>query len=166
MIHDLLTWGSKEDAQVLEVSAAAAINKLAPLLQQVAEDRPIRTEIDDALLTVRQGTALIILVQELVSNAVKHSHGEIEIRLAVARGTASLEVSDDGPGFPAGFDPAESANTGLDLIESLGRWDLGGQVAYENRPEGGGRAVVTFPVLHQATVKEYSAPAREGIVKG
>jgi two-component sensor histidine kinase len=162
MIHDLLTHGAKEDSQVARLSASSAIGKLAPLLQQVAEDRTIHTEIDDALLTVRQGTALMLLIQELVSNAVKHGRGEIWICLTVARGSAVLEVCDDGPGFPEGFNPQAAANTGLDLIESLSRWDLQGQVAFENRPGGGGRAVVTFPVVHEAAVNGQIAPQLVG----
>jgi hypothetical protein len=39
-----------------------------------------------------------------------------------------------------------AANTGLELVESLGRWDLGGNVRYENRPEGGACVIVVFPI--------------------
>ncbi|MGC4043111.1 MAG: ATP-binding protein [Armatimonas sp.] len=68
-------------------------------------------------------------------------------RTAGNRPGAHLEVCDDGPGFPAAFDPRRSSNTGLELIESLGVWDLGGEIRYENQEEGGARVVVTFPLL-------------------
>ena len=64
-----------------------------------------------------------------------------------------LKVRDDGPGFPPDFDPLISANTGLELIESLGNWDLGGEVHYGNH-EGGG-AVVT--VLFIGETDHYGA---------
>ena len=41
-------------------------------------------------------------------------------------------------------DPRQAANTGMELIESMCRWDLQGDIVYENRPEGGARVVVTF----------------------
>ena len=64
--------------------------------------------------------------------------------------TARLEVCDDGPGFPPGFDPLKSANTGIELIESMGRWDLCGEILYQNRPTGGACVVITFPLVEQA----------------
>lgn len=152
LIHDHIARGRNQGTQVSGVSAYDAINNLVPLLEQIAEQRPIRVRIDDASLSVRQGTALAILVQELVSNAVKHGHGEVVVLFAVQGEGASLEVIDDGLGFPPGFDPWTASNTGLELIDSLGRWDLQGQVSFQNRPEGGGRVVVSFPLVSQAVV--------------
>ena len=57
-----------------------------------------------------------------------------------------LQRSDDGNGFPADFDPRTAANTGLQLIESTARWDLRGDVRYDNHARGGGRVTVTFPI--------------------
>ena len=44
-------------------------------------------------------------------------------------------------------DPAaeRAANTGLDLIGSLARIDLNGDVHYGNSPGGGARVTVEFP---------------------
>ncbi|HLK60603.1 MAG TPA: hypothetical protein VKU00_28835 [Chthonomonadaceae bacterium] len=39
-------------------------------------------------------------------------------------------------------------HTGLELIESLGRWDLYGEILYENRPESGAYVVVILPLIH------------------
>ena len=41
-----------------------------------------------------------------------------------------LEVTDDGPGFPPDFDPVIAANTGLELVDSIGRYDLRGAILY------------------------------------
>ena len=51
--------------------------------------------------------------------------------VAVVNGpTARLEVCDNGRGFPPGFDVRTAAHTGLELIESLSRWDLRGGHGY------------------------------------
>lgn len=64
------------------------------------------------------------------SHAIKHGRGDIEVSLTVVSAdnraesrTARPEVSDNGPGFPPDFDPKRAAHTGLELIESMGRWD-------------------------------------------
>ena len=48
--------------------------------------------------------------------------------------------------LPGWIRPWKASNTGLDLILNLGSWDLGGQVEFTNRPEGGARVAVIFPV--------------------
>jgi PAS domain S-box-containing protein len=155
-IHDLLTQEAKLDAEVNDISALAALEKLLPMMQAtVGTNRRVCFDVEDFRLPVRQGASLTMLVNELVSNAVKHADGDIELKLEVVppsvmngqpKRMARLGVSDHGPGFPPGFDPKKAANTGLQLIESAGRWDLQGETFYENRSKGGARVVVTFPI--------------------
>ena len=145
LLHDLLTSEAKGDAEMDTVSARAALNKLIPIIQATMGDRKIHYDnVADVALPVKIGASMALLVNELLSNAVKHGKGDIDVALTTEGETVCLEVCDDGPGFPPGFDSATAANTGLELVESIGRWDLGGQVAYETRPEGGARVRVTF----------------------
>lgn len=81
-----------------------------------------------------------------MSNAIKHSKGSVYITLAVVEERANLTIRDDGEGFPPTFDPRTDANTGLELIDSVARWDLRGDVRFENAPDGGGCVVCTFPI--------------------
>ena len=122
------------------------------MIQLVAAGREIVYDVEDTILSVRQSTSLAIVVNELLSNALKHGRKEIEVRFYTPDGYAVLEVMDDGPGFPHGFNPRESAHTGLELVENLSRWDLGGEVRYETRPEGGGKVTVTIPNTRTAMV--------------
>lgn len=145
-IHDLLTQQVKIDPNVNTISTTDAMEKLIPLLQATAGGREIRYEVDEVQLPVRAGASLALLVSEIVSNAVKHGRGTIELSLTANAESIRLEVSDQGPGFPPGFEWRSAANTGLSLIDSAGRFDFSGDVTYENRPEGGARVVVTFPV--------------------
>ncbi len=144
-IHDLLTQQAKSDAQTDSLSSRVVLDRLIPLLESTAGGRRIRYEADDLRLPVGVGASLASLVSEIVSNAVKHGQSDIEVTLTVEADTVCLEVCDDGPGFPAGFDWQVAANTGMELIDSVARYDLRGSVAYENRLEGGGRVVVRFP---------------------
>jgi anti-sigma regulatory factor (Ser/Thr protein kinase) len=70
----------------------------------------------------------VLLVSELVTNSVKHSHatnGAIELVACITPDVVRAEVSDDGEGFdqpPPAQDDAESGR-GLQLIQDLAdRW--------------------------------------------
>ena len=147
VIHDLLTQQSKTDTELSHVRVRAVLERLTALLKNTLGGyRSLRVAVEDAALTAEKAASLSLLVSECVSNAVKHSAGDIEIALSVSDGIATLAICDNGSGFPSDFDPREAANTGLQLIENAARWDLRGEVRYETRPEGGGQVVITFPV--------------------
>ena len=92
-----------------------------------------------------QGTSIAVLINELVSNALKHGQGDIDVQISRREELAILTVTDHGPGFEADFDPQRMKSTGLELIESVGRHDLMGTVSYANGPTGGGLVTVEFP---------------------
>jgi PAS domain S-box-containing protein len=145
-IHDLLTQQAKSDAEVEFLSVQEALDKLLPTVRMMVEGRHIRLAAEDVRLPIQKGTSLAVLINEIVSNAVKHGAGDIDISFAVVQEHAELEILDEGPGFPENFDPEAAANTGLELIASLAQADLGGQVRFENRPEKGARVVICFPL--------------------
>ena len=145
-VHDILTQETKESAEDTRVNAKILLDKLLPLMRSITCGRDLVYRTEDATVTHKQGTSLALLVNEMISNAVKHGHGDIGVNLIRRGDQAILEALDDGDGFPPDFDPEKAANTGLDLIMSLARWDLGGTVEFTNRPGGGARIAVTFPV--------------------
>ena len=144
-IHDLLTLQIKQGAGDTHLPAKEVLRQLIDRLQQTAGHRSLRADIANIPLSVHQAASLALLINECVSNAIKHSKGAIEIALHLANDVATLTIRDYGPGFPPDFNPTRHANTGLELIESSARWDLRGDVRFENSPDGGGRVVVTFP---------------------
>jgi PAS domain S-box-containing protein len=145
-IHDLLTYQARDDSEVYDLSVKETMGKLVPILQSIVAGRAIDFTIEDLRLPVRQATTLTVLVNELVSNAVKHGKGRIGIHFFTKEGEAVLEVSDEGPGFPPDFDPVKGVNTGLELVQTLTRLDLNGKIRFENRPEGGAAVVLEFPM--------------------
>ncbi len=145
VIHDMLTLQVKDDAEVSQVSIKSVLERLLPTLQDVSGGRTITADLEELRMPLQKAAALTLLVNECVSNAIKHSKGNVSITFTCEQGMAQLEICDDGSGFPPDFNPRKSANTGLELIDSAARWDLRGQVRYENNSDGGGRVVVTFP---------------------
>ncbi len=147
MVHDILTEESKNDGEADCVSVRAILHKLIPMLASSSGNLRIPFKVEDVRLHTRRGTALALLVNELVSNAIKHGRGAVEVTFKREEQQAILEVCDDGPGFPPGFDPCSAAHTGLELVESTARWDLRGETHYANRATGGAHITVRFPLL-------------------
>jgi len=146
MVHDLLTTQARENGQADAISARAVLARLVELLQETASGRTLRAALDDLVLPVRQGTSLALVANEAISNALKHGRGRVDVGLRVGDDVAELEVADEGPGFPDGFRLEPTRTTGLSLVESLSRWDLGGEAEFLNREGGGARVVVRMPV--------------------
>ncbi|UWQ22602.1 sensor histidine kinase [Jannaschia sp. W003] len=135
-LYDLM---NASDA-VETVDAAQFVRDFAAMLEaSVAGDGrvAIRGEADGFALGSHKAIHLGLIVNELVTNAVKHAFrdgpGRIRIRLRrEADGAALLEVEDDGTGGAAAHDPSGSG--GL-LVEAFVR-DLGGTKSVRSGPGG------------------------------
>ena len=144
-LHDLLTHQTITPGAPLDsVSARLALERLIPALASALDARNLALDADDAELSLKQVSSIALMVNELVSNAIKHGNGAISVSLKRDGDFLTLDVCNDGPGFPPGFDPERSASVGLSLIESIGTWDLEGTLVYENTPTGA-RVRVRFP---------------------
>ena len=108
-----------------------------------------RFELDEVSVRADKATPVALLVNEIVTNALKHAYAEADGasgQLSVSlRGDASrfvIDIADDGPGLPDGA--AEGANSfGMRLIRSLTR-QLGASIEWHNASPGT-RVVVTVP---------------------
>jgi anti-sigma regulatory factor (Ser/Thr protein kinase) len=73
---------------------------------------------------------LLLVASELVTNAVRHGEGEVEVRVEVSPGSVRLEVLDEGHAVvpePPGVMPVEGpSGWGLHLVRALSRaWGSG-----------------------------------------
>ena len=91
-----------------------------------------RRDVEDALTAAEFDRAvagdLMLLVSELVTNAVRHARGEhFEVRLDVRPDVLRLEVHDDGGGFEPKIEPSDdgSGGYGLYIVDRLAdRWGV------------------------------------------
>jgi PAS domain S-box-containing protein len=85
----------------------------------------LKINISKLLLEINIAISLGLILNELVSNSLKHAFngrkdGEISVALLhEKRNTLELIVSDDGIGLPKDFDIFNSEGMGLELVESL-----------------------------------------------
>jgi len=87
-------------------------------------DVNITTEIDDIELDMRQAVPLGLIINELVTNALKHAYyaglnGEIRLTLTHDANEYALTVSDDGKGLPKGSSLPTLKGMGLKLVDIL-----------------------------------------------
>lgn len=79
----------------------------------------------DCFVSPQQAQAIVLIVNEVMMNAVKHAHPTgipVQMRLACRRlGAAGLEIEieDDGVGLPENFDYKSASGVGFTLIRAL-----------------------------------------------
>jgi len=99
-------------------------------------------------LEPRIATPLALVITELIHNALEHGLAQeglaLGIHVSSTASELSVTISDDGVGFPEGFDIATSPNLGLQIVRTLTENELRGNLSLET-DEKETRAVLTFP---------------------
>lgn len=144
-IHDLITRTPQVDMDTVSLPAAELLENLLGALEVTMNGGHLLMDVDVVSLPAKKATAIALIVNECVMNAAKHGAGDVYVSLHETGDMAYLQIYDTGTGFPAGFDPVKSANTGLELIQRAAEWDLGGRATFDNAPGGGARIMITFP---------------------
>lgn len=108
-------------------------------------DHVIAVEGADCEISTALGIPLGFIVNELITNSAKYAPGNIIVRVEpTSPACHSLSVSDDGPGLPAGFEPAKSKGLGMKIVLSLVE-QIGGKLYVAPGDKGRGtRFTVTF----------------------
>jgi signal transduction histidine kinase len=139
--------------------------ELSSLLESVVDDMAetgadVSVEKVEKVVIDADSLALRRLITNLIENAIKYG-ARARCSLSVHDRLAEIDIEDDGPGVPAPelnrvFDPfyrrepsrnrqTGGIGLGLSVARSIARAH-GGDVALQNRPQGGLRAKVTLPV--------------------
>ncbi len=93
----------------------------------------VQTEIEETPLDVETGIACGLIVNELLSNTIKHAFpgdqtGEIQIGFRGEYDEFILQFSDNGIGIPIDFDPGTTTSLGLRLVYILACDQLDGNI--------------------------------------
>lgn len=99
---------------------------LADLVKTGGRDEhvEIRRDVEDLQLTVEQATSLGLVLNELVTNSLKHGipendDGWISVSLGSEATHIALEVSDSGPGVPPDYLEEHSETLGMQIITAI-----------------------------------------------
>ena len=145
-VHDHLWRGSR----IGFVDLADFMTELSKRLKGATGGLSLHCHSDSMLLSADHAIPLGLLVNELVTNAVKYAYpggkGAIEISAHEIEGQLHVEVSDEGIGLPEGFDIDQPrASLGFKVIMGLVR-QLQGQIAVIKSAKGA-RFLMKLPIL-------------------
>jgi two-component sensor histidine kinase len=122
-----------------EVELGELLDRLrAMLVQGLAADKDVRSELEPVSLAGSRATALALVFSELFQNALEHGGDAVRIKLVRRNGDVVLAIADDGRGIED-----SAAGTGLSIVRALVRDELQGRLDLRN--DGGTRAEVVFP---------------------
>ena len=107
----------------------------------------LKIDVNDTLMGVDTAIPCGLIINELVSNSLKHAFpgnrsGEIVVSFLEADGQYTMVIKDNGVGFPDGVDISHPSSLGLTIVDALVR-QLGGTI--EIIPSGGSEISITFP---------------------
>jgi two-component sensor histidine kinase len=108
----------------------------------------VELDVEDVTLDMDTSVPLGIIINELVTNALKYAHpdgGSGRVRISLRSGDGSmltLSVRDDGVGFPADVDYRSPSTLGLRIVNTLAS-QLHGTLALEKGP--GAAFSLSFP---------------------
>ena len=156
LVHDALSMSVDE-----EVNLDQVIDRILPIMNDVATvDTPIRINRTGMLgvLDSDRATALIMVITELVQNAIEHAFdpavgepaagggGSVTIRAERSARWLDVVVHDNGRGLPEGFSIEKSDRLGLQIVRTLVSAEIDGSLAMQDAPEGGTDVVLRVPI--------------------
>lgn len=149
-VHDALSMSVDEEVNLDEV-----VDRILPIMNDVASVGPpirILREGDLGVLDADRATALVMVITELVQNAIEHAfdantaQGAVTIRAERSARWLDVVVHDDGRGVPAGFSLEKSDRLGLQIVRTLVSAELDGSLGLHDGPTGGTDVVLRVPI--------------------
>jgi len=150
LVHDALSMSVDEEVNLDEV-----VDRIVPIMNDVASvGRPVRINRvgDLGVLDADRATALVMVITELVQNAIEHAYdstsdnGSVTIRAERSARWLDVVVHDDGRGLPEGFSLEKSDSLGLQIVRTLVAAELDGSLGMHAVPTGGTDVVLRVPV--------------------
>jgi two-component system, sensor histidine kinase PdtaS len=148
-VHELL---SLEQLRLTDITELARQVCDISLKQLVHPNRRVTAEIHGPAIYLpsKQATALALVMNELIANALEHAFSlsgpdrRLEIGLAQDGAQVTVTIADNGRGLPPDFNVTGRRGLGLQIVEALVTKDLAGTLEIGNRAGGGSQATLTF----------------------
>ena len=149
MVHETLSMSLDERVDIDEV-----VDKVLAMVAEVSgqESRVVvRREGALGILAAELATPLVMVLTELVQNALEHAfepgrHGEVVLRADRSAGSLEVTVSDDGRGLPEDFSLARAERLGLQIVRTLVGSELRGSLDLQRGQPRGTVAVLSLPL--------------------
>jgi two-component system, sensor histidine kinase PdtaS len=156
LVHDALSLSVDEEVNLDEV-----IDRILPMMNDLASvTTPVRVRRDGDLgvLDADRAHALIMVITELVQNAIEHAFdtgtGQGSVTINADRSARWLDVviHDNGKGLPAGFSLEKSDRLGLQIVRTQVSSVLDGSMVMSPAPTGGTDVILRMPIGRRSRV--------------
>jgi two-component sensor histidine kinase len=149
LVHETLSMSSDEvvDFDGIVDRVAAGAREVAATETRVA----IRRVGTFGILPADVATPLVMVLNELLQNAVEHAYGpgdegDVVVTAHRFRRQLHVTVADGGQGLPDGFTIDTSERLGLQIVRTLATGELRGSIELRRRAEGGTEAMLVVPL--------------------
>lgn len=145
MIHETLSTSADDRVDLDQI-----VDRLVPMISDVAAAETavqVRRIGSFGVLNTELATPLVMVLAEVVQNAVQHAyppdHPVGLVTITVARSAKSLDIviDDDGDGMPEGFSLEKATGLGLQIVRTLVDAELRGSISMRRREAGLGTEV-------------------------
>jgi two-component sensor histidine kinase len=157
MVHETLSTSPDDRVDLDQI-----VDRLVPMISDVAAAETsarVRRVGSFGILGAELATPLVMVLAEVVQNALQHAFdgvpvpaapaGGFQVTITVDRSAKELDivVSDNGVGLPAGFAVEQAAGLGLQIVRTLVEAELLGSIEMGDREGDQGTVVhVSFPL--------------------
>jgi two-component sensor histidine kinase len=151
LVHETLSVSMDEEVDFDEI-----VDRLLRMLSDLTgsnEKVVLRRDGTFGELSAEIATALVLVLTELVQNALEHgfadgASGTVVVSAIRAHGRMTVKVSDDGVGLPDGFSTTGSDRLGLQIVRTLTGADLAATFELRARTDTarGTEAVLSVPI--------------------
>ncbi|GAB1508818.1 sensor histidine kinase [Actinophytocola sp. KF-1] len=152
MVHEALSTSVDE-----RVDLNSLVDKVIPVAGDVAVAENhvrVRRTGQFGVVAAEVATPLVMVLTELVQNAVEHAYppgasGEVVVSAERSARWLDVLVTDDGRGLPRGFSLERSNGLGLQIVRTLVESELRGSLSLRRRQRGGTEASLRVPLSHR-----------------
>jgi two-component sensor histidine kinase/ABC-type branched-subunit amino acid transport system ATPase component len=137
-VHDLL---DKDKIGRSIVNIKDIVEKIAKFFSEMNVDIKIHLELEDIFIPYNKATSIALIINELLTNCVKHAFDDKESGLIIVRCNKNeefvlLSVEDNGTGMPIDFDANKRDSSGVSIVSSIIGFEFKGNIEFESKQNG------------------------------
>ncbi len=139
VIHEFLGEGEERLINIRDLADRVA-GQVGQVTSNPDQNISINVKGPSIRLPAGQATPVAMVINELMLNALEHGlegyvKGSIVVNLEDLGNTVRVTVENSGGGLPPDFDPGQSSSLGLQIVNTLVKDDLKGELTMESLPD-------------------------------
>ncbi|RCW45356.1 two-component sensor histidine kinase [Halopolyspora algeriensis] len=152
LVHETLSMSVDERVDLDDV-----VDRVIPMMSDLATAESgvkVRREASFGVVAAELATPLVMVLTELVQNALEHAFpegkgGEIVVQAERSARWLDVVISDDGRGLPEDFSLERAERLGLQIVRTLVESELRGSLSLRGRAQRGTEAVLRVPLKYR-----------------